>query len=247
MIYESFQSWFIFGNLSTLWSFVWIVNNQVSSLAPKRPGSSFQSKRVTYWYSTNKSSSSSCWIRIADISQHQWNVNVSSSRSAKCNPLLRIPIETNIFMDMFAVRMAALSSNQKMESHFSAKFFIWTAIHSTKFKSGYWECARNYQLIQRCIQVFKFGGPLDPFLKNLGVHCKILGVQLINIQELIYCLLIAAAVPNEYVLKMINLFETVVPVDSSIKMHGLSKLHLSHWKRFEESNPYAVGTVGSSW
>ena len=52
--------------------------------------------------------------------------------------------------------------------------------------------------VQRCIQVFKFGGPLDPFLKNLGVHCKILGVQLINIQELIfdlYCLLIAAPVP----------------------------------------------------
>ena len=24
---------------------------------------------------------------------------------------------------------------------------------------------------QRCIQVFKLWGPLDPFLKNLGVHC----------------------------------------------------------------------------
>ena len=98
---------------------------------------------------------------------------------------------------------------------------------------------------QRCIQVFKFGGPLDPFLKNLGVHCKILGVQLINIQELICYLspqlqlqypfrfLIAKKKqslipPNEYVLKMINFFGTVVPVDSSIKMYGLSKLHRSH-------------------
>lgn len=27
--------------------------------------------------------------------------------------------------------------------------------------------------VQRCIKVFKFRGPLDPILKNLGVHCKI--------------------------------------------------------------------------
>ena len=189
MIYESFQSWFIFGNLSTLWSFVCIVNNQVSSLAPKRPGSSCQSKRVTYWYSTNKSSSSSCWIRIADISQHQWNVNVSSSRSAKCYPLLQKPIETNIFMDMFAVRMAALSSNQKMESHFSAIFFLYEQQFTVQSLSQATENVQKTISYQRCILVFKFGGPLDPFLKNLGVHCKILGVQLINIQELICNLL----------------------------------------------------------
>ena len=48
---------------------------------------------------------------------------------------------------------------------------------------------QHQETVQRCIQVFKFGGPLDPFLKNLGVHCKILGVQLINIQELIFDLL----------------------------------------------------------
>ena len=52
---------------------------------------------------------------------------------------------------------------------------------------------------QRYIQVFKFGGLLDSFLKDLGIHCKILGVQLINIQELIFDLLpltvIGAAVP----------------------------------------------------
>ena len=48
----------------------------------------------------------------------------------------------------------------------------------------------NHNTLQRCmIQVFKFGDPLDPFLKDLGVHCKILGVQLINIQELIFDLL----------------------------------------------------------
>ena len=38
-------------------------------------------------------------------------------------------------------------------------------------------------ITQRCIQVFKLWGPLDPFLKNLGVHCKVLGVQLIYRQQ----------------------------------------------------------------
>ena len=38
---------------------------------------------------------------------------------------------------------------------------------------------------QRCIQVFKFGGPLDPLLKNLGVHFQVLGVQLIYSTRLI--------------------------------------------------------------
>ena len=44
---------------------------------------------------------------------------------------------------------------------------------------------------------FEFGRPLNPFLKNLGIHCKILGVQQINIQEFIFDLLsvISAAVP----------------------------------------------------
>ena len=39
------------------------------------------------------------------------------------------------------------------------------------------------KVIQRCIQVFKFVGPLDPLLKNLGVHCKVLVVQLIYSQQ----------------------------------------------------------------
>ena len=38
-------------------------------------------------------------------------------------------------------------------------------------------------LPQRYIQVFKLWGPLDPFLKNLGVQCKVLGVQLIYSQQ----------------------------------------------------------------
>ena len=47
-----------------------------------------------------------------------------------------------------------------------------------------YHCASmNHVSVQKCIQVFKLWGPLDPFLKKLGVHCYVLGVQLIYSQQ----------------------------------------------------------------
>ena len=53
-----------------------------------------------------------------------------------------------------------------------------------KFTTYNW-LQEDTSLVQRCIQVCKLllWGPLDPFLKNLGVHSKVLGVQLIYSQQ----------------------------------------------------------------
>ena len=81
------------------------------------------------------------------------------------------------FRDVSTLRTLYCTLVRSQLEYGSVVWSPFTARNITKL-----ERVQRHTTKQRCIQVFKFGGPLDPFLKNLGV-------QLINIQELIFDLL----------------------------------------------------------